>query len=64
MEFVDFAVVAGQHADHGLAIAALSGEGETVVCVLPGHDSENDEFHCDREIFESCGQWRVQAIRI
>ncbi|MGO4396491.1 ATP phosphoribosyltransferase regulatory subunit [Variovorax sp. M-6] len=46
------------------AIAALRGEGETVVCVLPGHDSEIDEFHCDRELVESGGQWRVQAIRI
>jgi ATP phosphoribosyltransferase regulatory subunit len=32
------------------------------VCVLPGHDSEIDEFHCDRELVERDGQWRVQAI--
>ena len=44
------------------AIAALRGEGETVVCVLPGHDSEIDEFHCDRELVQRDGQWRVQAI--
>ncbi|MBO9651786.1 MAG: ATP phosphoribosyltransferase regulatory subunit [Variovorax sp.] len=43
-------------------IAALRGQGETVVCVLPGHDSEIDEFHCDRELVELDGQWRVQAI--
>ncbi|MGJ7510964.1 ATP phosphoribosyltransferase regulatory subunit [Variovorax sp. GT1P44] len=43
-------------------IAALRSEGETVVCVLPGHDSEIDEFHCDRELVERDGQWRVQAI--
>ncbi|SCK57801.1 ATP phosphoribosyltransferase regulatory subunit [Variovorax sp. HW608] len=43
-------------------IAALRSEGETVVCVLPGHDSEIDEFHCDRELVELGGQWRVQAI--
>ncbi|MBO9514439.1 MAG: ATP phosphoribosyltransferase regulatory subunit [Variovorax sp.] len=43
-------------------IAALRGQGETVVCVLPGHDSEIDEFHCDRELVELGGQWRVQAI--
>jgi ATP phosphoribosyltransferase regulatory subunit len=48
----------------GLAqtIAALRGQGETVVCVLPGHDSEIDEFHCDRELVERSGQWRVQSI--
>lgn len=43
-------------------IAVLRSEGETVVCVLPGHDSEIDEFHCDRELVERDGQWRVQAI--
>ena len=44
------------------AIAALRGAGETVVCVLPGHDSEIDEFHCDRELVQQDGEWRVQAI--
>ena len=48
----------------GLAqtIAALRGQGETVVCVLPGHESEIDEFHCDRELVEQGGGWTVQAI--
>lgn len=44
------------------AIAALRGRGETVVCVLPGHESEIDEFHCDRELIDVAGQWVVQAI--
>ena len=44
------------------AIAALRLQGETVVCVLPGHDSEIDEFHCDRELVERAGQWALQAI--
>ena len=44
------------------AIAALRAGGETVVCVLPGHDSEIDEFNCDRELVEQAGQWNVQAI--
>lgn len=50
--------------DEGLnkAIAELRGKGETVVCVLPGHDSEIDEFHCDRELVGHGSQWRVQAI--
>ncbi|NDZ11800.1 ATP phosphoribosyltransferase regulatory subunit [Variovorax sp. WS11] len=48
----------------GLAqtIAALRSQGETVVCALPGHESEIDEFHCDRELVEHGGQWKVQAI--
>ncbi|BEP62039.1 ATP phosphoribosyltransferase regulatory subunit [Variovorax sp. V213] len=44
------------------AIAALRKAGETVVCVLPGHGSEIDEFHCDRELVEQAGQWQVRAI--
>lgn len=44
------------------AISALRARGETVVCVLPGHESEVDEFHCDRELIEVAGQWVVQAI--
>lgn len=43
-------------------IAELRSRGETVVCVLPGHESEIDEFHCDRELVERNGQWTVQAI--
>jgi ATP phosphoribosyltransferase regulatory subunit len=44
------------------AIAALRNRGETVVCVLPGHESEVDEFHCDRELVEDAGQWLVKAL--
>jgi len=44
------------------AIAELRRAGETVVCVLPGHGSEIDEFHCDRELVERAGQWSVQVI--
>ncbi len=44
------------------AISALRSRGETVVCVLPGHESEVDEFHCDRELVWASGQWVVQAI--
>ena len=44
------------------AIAALRAQGETVVCALPGHDHEEDEFHCDRELVEFAGSWQVQTI--
>jgi ATP phosphoribosyltransferase regulatory subunit len=44
------------------AITALRGQGETVVCVLPGHESEVDEFHCDRELVQVADQWVVKAI--
>ena len=44
------------------AIATLRQRGETVVCVLPGHESEIDEFHCDRELVQIAGQWVVRSI--
>ncbi|MBC5783635.1 ATP phosphoribosyltransferase regulatory subunit [Ramlibacter sp. USB13] len=45
------------------AIAGLRREGETVVCVLPGHESEVDEFHCDRELArDAAGRWAVRAL--
>lgn len=44
------------------AIRALRGRGETVVGLLPGHESEIDEFHCDREMIEVAGQWVVKTI--
>jgi ATP phosphoribosyltransferase regulatory subunit len=44
------------------AVAGLRKQGETVVCVLPGHESEVDEFHCDRELVQFAGQWVVKAI--
>ena len=43
-------------------IARLRGSGETVVCVLPGHESEADEFNCDRELRLVAGEWVVHAI--
>jgi len=44
------------------AIATLRSRGETVVCVLPGHESEVDEFNCDRELIEVAGLWAVHAV--
>lgn len=45
------------------AIAELRHAKETVVCVLPGHESEVDEFHCDRELVrDAAGRWVVRAL--
>lgn len=52
----------GEAAALRAAIAELRRQGETVVCVLPGHESEVDEFHCDRELVQAAGQWVVTAI--
>ena len=43
-------------------IASLRRQGEIVVCVLPGHESEVDEFDCDRELRQVAGEWVVIAI--
>jgi len=48
--------------DASQAINSLRKQGETVVCVLPGHENEVDEFHCDRELLQVAGQWVVKAI--
>ncbi len=49
-------------ADLRRAVAALRAEGHIVVCVLPGHENEVDEFRCDRELMQVAGQWVVQSI--
>ena len=52
----------GDAPDLRAAIARLRTQGETVVCILPGHESEIDEFHCDRMLVQAAGQWVVQAL--
>jgi ATP phosphoribosyltransferase regulatory subunit len=44
------------------AIAALRERGDTVVCVLPGHESDVDEFDCDRELAHVADRWVVRAL--
>jgi ATP phosphoribosyltransferase regulatory subunit len=43
------------------AVRRLRAQGEVVVCVLPGHEHEADEFECDRELVAVHGQWVVVA---
>lgn len=43
-------------------IRALRQQGETVVCVLPGHEHEVQEFACDRELVLQSGQWVVHPL--
>lgn len=52
----------GEARDVNAAIAALRQQGETVVCMLPGHGSEVDEFHCDRELVQVGGRWVVRSL--
>ena len=50
--------------DAGLrsAIVGLRKAGETVACVLPGHEHEVNEFDCDRELASINGQWAVRPL--
>ncbi|WP_119354534.1 ATP phosphoribosyltransferase regulatory subunit [Azohydromonas sediminis] len=44
------------------AVRKLRSLGETVLCILPGHEHEVDEFDCDRELVEVGGQWVLRAL--
>ena len=44
------------------AVRRLRELGETVVCMLPGHEHEGQEFDCDRELVSAAGQWIVRAL--
>ena len=50
----------GDDASLNAAIARLRARGETVTCLLPGHENEVNEFDCDRELVTAAGQWVVQ----
>jgi ATP phosphoribosyltransferase regulatory subunit len=52
----------GEDAELRAALARLRASGETVVCVLPGHEHEVDEFYCDRELVSAAGRWLVQPL--
>ena len=44
------------------AVRRLREQGETVVCILPGHEHEGQEFDCDRELVAVGDQWVVRTL--
>ena len=55
----------GTEASLRAAVSDLRDQGEAVVCVLPGHEHEVDEFHCDRELVpdpDRAGAWTVRKL--
>jgi ATP phosphoribosyltransferase regulatory subunit len=58
------AIRAAWSADAALraAVRHLREQGETVVCVLPGHDHDGQEFECDRELVAVEGRWLVRSL--
>jgi ATP phosphoribosyltransferase regulatory subunit len=52
----------GEDASLRAAVRRLRTQGETVVCILPGHEHETQEFDCDRELAAVGGEWIVRAL--
>jgi len=52
----------GDDAHLRAAVRRLREQGETVVCILPGHEHEGQEFDCDREMLAVSDQWVVRAL--
>ncbi|MEL4179973.1 ATP phosphoribosyltransferase regulatory subunit [Roseateles sp. PN1] len=52
----------GEDASLRAAVRRLREAGETVVCILPGHEHEGDEFDCDRELVLVDQQWVARAL--
>lgn len=52
----------GEDAALRQAVRSLRERGETVVCVLPGHEHEGEEFGCDRELVAVDGHWVLRAL--
>ncbi|MBX3621937.1 MAG: ATP phosphoribosyltransferase regulatory subunit [Rhizobacter sp.] len=52
----------GEQPELRSAIRRLREQGESVVCILPGHEHEGEEFACDRELVAVNGQWLVRAL--
>ncbi|ANN66380.1 ATP phosphoribosyltransferase regulatory subunit [Bordetella bronchialis] len=44
------------------AVRSLRQAGEIVVQVLPGHEDDQDEFICDRELALQGGAWKVRNL--
>lgn len=44
------------------AVRRLRDAGETVLCVLPGHEHEGQEFDCDRELVSIDDHWVLRSL--
>jgi ATP phosphoribosyltransferase regulatory subunit len=43
-------------------VAELRAEGHVVIQALPGHEDEQQEFACDRELVHRQGQWELSPL--
>ena len=52
----------GEGAALRAAVRRLRAQGQMVVCTLPGHEHEGEEYACDRELIDVDGQWVLRAL--
>ena len=52
----------GEDAGLRQAIRRLRAQGDTVVCILPGHEHEGQEFNCDRELVADGDHWVLRPL--
>ena len=52
----------GEDAALRAAVRRLREQGETVLCILPGHEHEAQEFDCNRELAALGGQWVLRPL--
>jgi ATP phosphoribosyltransferase regulatory subunit len=45
-----------------LAIAGLRGAGEVVIQELPGHENQNDQGRCTRQLVRQKGKWQLKKL--
>ena len=52
----------GEGVELRAAVRRLREQGHMVVCTLPGHEHEAQEYDCDRELIEVDGRWVLRAL--
>jgi ATP phosphoribosyltransferase regulatory subunit len=52
----------GEGSELRAAVRRLREQGHVVVCSLPGHEHEAQEYDCDRELVEVDGRWVQRAL--
>ena len=45
-----------------VAVRRLRQQGESVICLLPGHDIEGEGFECNRALVLQDGDWTVRTV--
>jgi ATP phosphoribosyltransferase regulatory subunit len=52
----------GEDSELRAAVRHFREQGHMVVCTLPGHEHEAQEYDCDRELINVDGRWVLRAL--